>query len=60
MRLDYIDLPFEFYGTGRGRRYECKGALRDIELPHLPPSLVPKPLRLVTFHAKIDSTSQTG
>ena len=40
MKPNYNDLPSEFFGPGKGRLYDHKGAKRDVELPRREPPLV--------------------
>jgi len=35
MRLDYTNTRSHFYGTNKGRTYECEGARREPR--HVPP-----------------------
>ena len=55
---DYNDLPSEFFGLGRGRLYQRKGAKRDVELPRPEPPLVSRPFRVETLRSEMDATSQ--
>ena len=43
MKPNYNDLPSEFFGPGKGRLYNHKGAKRDVELPRPEPPLVSRP-----------------
>jgi len=58
MKPDYNDLPSEFFGPGRGRLYQRKGAKRDVELPRPEPPLVSRPSRVETLRSEMDATSQ--
>ena len=40
MKPNCNDLPSEFFGSGKGRLYDRKGANRDVELPRPEPPLV--------------------
>ena len=46
MKPNYNDLPSEFFGSGKGRLCEFRGARRDVELPHPEPPLVSRPFRV--------------
>jgi hypothetical protein len=43
MKPDYTSLPSNYYGTGKGRTYNCKGAYRSGALPRPPQPPVPRP-----------------
>ena len=58
MKPDYNDLPSEFFGLGRGRLYQRKGAKRNVELPRPEPPLVSRPSRVETLRSEMDATSQ--
>ena len=58
MKPNYNDLPSEFFGPGKGRLYDCKGAKQDVELPHPEPTLVSRPFRVETLRSEMDVTSQ--
>lgn len=57
MKADDTGLPSEFYSTRRGQTYEHKGALRNIELPHPLPPLVPQIPCMVTLQLEMDIIS---
>ena len=59
MKPDYINIHFEFYGVGKGRIYDKKGALRDPSTLRPPPQISHRP-RLVTYKSEMDPTSQVG
>ena len=42
MYPDYTSLPSKYYGTGKGRTYDCKGAYRSATLSMHPQPLVPR------------------
>ena len=58
MKPNYKDLPSEFFGPGRGRLYQRKGAKRDVELPRPELPLVSRPFRVETLRLEMDATSQ--
>ena len=58
MKPDYNDLSLEFFGPGRGRLYQRKGAKRDVELPRPEPPLVILLFRVETLRSEMDATSQ--
>ena len=58
MKPNYNDLPSEFFGLGKGRLYDRKGAKRDVELPHPEPRLVSRSFRVETLRSEMDATSQ--
>jgi len=58
MKLDYNELPTEYYSTGKGQLYNHKGALCDAGWPHPEPPLLHQPPCLVYFPSEIDGTSQ--
>ena len=58
MKPDYNDIHSEFFGPGRGRLYQRKGAKRDVELPRPEPPLVSRPSRVKTLRSEMDATSQ--
>jgi len=58
MKPNYNDIPSEFFGPGKGRLYDRKGAKRDVELPHPEPPLVSRPFRVETLLSEMDATSQ--
>ena len=49
MKPDYNGLSSEYYDTGKVQLYNCKGTLRDTELPHPKPNLVHQTPRLVNL-----------
>ena len=56
---DYTDILFDFYGVGKGRIYNRKGALRDPSTLRPPPH-ISRPPRLVNYKLEMDPTSQVG
>jgi len=59
MKPDYTDIHSEFYGVGKGRIYNRKGALRDPSTLRPPPP-ISRPPRLVTYKSEMEPTSQVG
>ena len=59
MNPDYTDIHSKFYGIGKGRIYNRKGALRD-PITLRPPPQISHPPRLVTYKSEMDPTSQVG
>ena len=57
MKPDYTDIHSEFYGVGKGRICNRKGALRDPSTLR-PPPLISRSLRLVTYKSEMEPTSQ--
>ena len=58
MKPDYNDLPLKFFGPGRGRLYQRKGAKRNVEFPRPEPPLVSRPFRVENLRSEMDATSQ--
>ena len=58
MKPNYNDLPSEFFGQGKSRLYDCKGAKRDVELPRPESPLVSRPFRVETLRSEMDATSK--
>ena len=58
MKPNYNDLPSEFFGLGKGRLYDRKGAKRDVELPRPELPLVSRPFWVKTLWSEMDATSQ--
>ena len=58
MKPNYNDLPSEFFGPGKGRLYNRKGAKRDVELPHPEPPLEGQPFQVEALRSEMDVTSQ--
>ena len=58
MKPNYNDLPSEFFGLGKGRLYDRKGAKLDVELPRPEPPLVSRLVRVETLRLEMDVTSQ--
>ena len=58
MKPNYSDVPSEFFGPGKGRLYDCKGAKRDVELPRPKPPLVSRPFWVETLRSEMDVTSK--
>ena len=54
MNPDYTDFPSKYYGVGRGRTYNLKGAFRDTTFPQPLPPLVSQPLRVVTLWSEME------
>ena len=59
MKPDYTNIHSEFYGVGKGRICNRKGALRDPSTLRPPPS-ISRPPRLVTYKSEMEPTSQVG
>ena len=59
MKPDYTDIHSEFYGLGKGRICNRKGALRDPTTLRPPPE-IPHPPMLVTYKLEMEPTSQVG
>jgi hypothetical protein len=60
MKPDYTSLPSNYYGTGKGRTYNCKGAYRSgaLSRPTQPP--VPRPKAAFASLSEFQSTSEVG
>ena len=58
MKPNYNDLLSEFFGSGKGRLYDRKGAKWDVQLPRPEPPLVSQPFRVETLRSEMDATSQ--
>ena len=58
MKPNYNDLPFEFFGPGKGILCERRGPKCDVEFPRPEPPLVSRPLRIENFWSEMDDTSQ--
>ena len=58
MKPNYNDLPSEFFGSGKGRLYDRKGAKRDVELPRPELPLVSRPFLVENLRSKMDVTSK--
>jgi hypothetical protein len=59
MKPNYTDVPSDFYGVGKGRIYNRKGALRDPTTIQPPPE-IPRPPRVVALRSEMETTSQLG
>ena len=59
MKQDYTDIHSKFYGVGKGRICNQKGALRDPSTLRPPPP-ISHPARFVTYKSEIEPTSQVG
>jgi hypothetical protein len=60
MKPDYTSLPSKYYGTGKGRTYNRKGAYRSGALPRPPQPLVPRPKGAFASLSEFQSTSEVG
>ena len=60
MKSNYNNLPSEFFGPGKGRLCDCRGARRDVELPHPETPLVSQPLHVQTLLSEMDSIFQVS
>jgi hypothetical protein len=60
MQPDYTNLPSKYYGVGKGRTYNRRGAFRDPVFPRPPPPLVSHPPRVVSLPSEMEATSQVG
>ena len=58
MKPDYNDLPSNFFGPGKGRLCDRRGARRDAELPRPEPPLVSRPVCVETLQLEMEATSQ--
>jgi hypothetical protein len=60
MKPDYTSLPSKYYGTGKGRTYNRKGAYRSGSLPRPPQPPVPHPKGAFASLSEFQSTSEVG
>jgi hypothetical protein len=60
MHLDYTSLPSKYYGTGKGRTYDRKGAYRSVALSRPPQPLVPRPTGAFASLSEFQATSEVG
>ena len=60
MKPNYTSLPSKYYGTGKGRTYNRKGAYRSGSLPRPPQPLVPLPKGVFASLLEFQSTSKVG
>jgi len=60
MKPDYTSLPSKYYGTGKGRTYNRKGAYRSGALPRPPQPPVPHPKGAFASLSEFQSTSEVG
>ena len=58
MKPNYNDLPSEFFGPGKGRLCDRRGARHDVELPHPEPPLVSRYFCVETLWSEMKGTSQ--
>ena len=58
MKPNYNDLPSEFFGLGKGRLCDRRGAKHDAELPRPEPPLVSQPLHRENLRSEMDATSK--
>jgi hypothetical protein len=60
MHPNYTSLPSKYYGTGKGRTYNCKEAYRSGALPRPPQPIVPLPKVEFASLSEFQSTSEVG
>ena len=53
-----MTFPLIFFGPGKGRLCDCRGAKHDVELPLPETPLVSRPLHVETLQLEMDATSQ--
>ena len=58
IKPNYNDLPSEFFGPGKGRLCDRRGARHDAELPRPKPPLVSQHVRVETLRSEMEATSQ--
>jgi hypothetical protein len=60
MHLDYTSLLSNYYGTGKGRTYDRKGAYQNATLLRPQQPLVPLPIGEFASHSEFQATSEVG
>jgi hypothetical protein len=60
MHPDYTSLPSSYYGVGKGRTYDQKGAYRNATLQRPPRPLVSHPTGEFSSHSEMRATSDVG
>jgi hypothetical protein len=60
MKLDYTNLSSKYYGTGKGRTYNRKGAYRSGALSRPPQPPVPRPKGTFASLSVFQSISEVG
>ena len=58
MHPDYTSLPSNYYGTGKWRTCDCKGAYRNATLSRPPQPLVPHPIGEFASDSELQATSE--
>ena len=58
MKPNYNDIPYEFFGPGKGQLCNYRGAKCDAKLSRPEPPLVSRPLCVETLRLDMDATSQ--